>query len=400
MNILVLQESNWAERGPHQQHHLMESLSLGKHNVHVIDYDILWESKENHRILKPKEVFYPEGKSKKGAKIKLIRPAIVQMPLLSYLSIPITHSLAIVDEIRRFKPDVIVSFGILNAFAGRIISRFYGVPFTCYLIDHLYTLLPLKQAKPIAKVMEAKVMSSSDKVFVINKGLKDYAISMGAKPESVSIVPGGVDAERYRVASKRRGDVRKALGISERDVVLFFMGWIYNFSGLVEVADALVRWNGPTKYKLMVVGDGDAFNELRGIKEKHHLDGLLLLGKQPFGRIPELLSAADICLLPANPKAPEMQNIVPIKLYEYLAAGKPVIATRLPGIIKEFGFGNGVSYVFGPEEVLDRCSEMVENDDLETEGRRLQDEARQYDWSGILDTFEAQLIDIVAAIGA
>ena len=47
-----------------------------------------------------------------------------------------------------------------------------------------------------------------------------------------------------------------------------------------------------------------------------------------------------------------MQDIVPIKLYEYLAMAKPVIATRLPGIVMEFGEGNGIPLHRRPEGTL------------------------------------------------
>ncbi len=390
MNILVLQESNWSERGPHQQHHLMERLSLANHKVHVIDYDILWDSRPKRRVLKLRETFSPKGKTKEGSRILLIRPAIIQMPVLNYLSIPITHGLEIIEEIRRFKPDIIVSFGILNAFVGRKLSRLYGVPFACYLIDHLHTLLPLKRAEAIAKKVEGSVIASSDRVFVINKGLKDYAIAMGARPDDVSIVPGGVDAESYHIGSKSRESVRKDLGVSEHDTVLFFMGWLYDFSGLREVAEAIAK-RKDSKFKLIVVGEGDAYNTLKEIKERNHMSSLLLLGKQPFSKIPEFLSAADICLLPADPRAPEMQNIVPIKLYEYLAAGKPVIATRLPGVLKEFGEGKGISYVSGPEEVLSMCEKIIQQTDMAEDGKKLQERSKQYDWGNIVSSFEDQL---------
>ena len=43
-----------------------------------------------------------------------------------------------------------------------------------------------------------------------------------------------------------------------------------------------------------------------------------------------------------------MQDIVPIKMYEYMAIGKPVICTKLPGVMWEFGEGNGVLYADSP----------------------------------------------------
>ena len=43
MKILVLQESDWIEVGPHQSHHLMERMSLRGHEIEVIDFEIRWK---------------------------------------------------------------------------------------------------------------------------------------------------------------------------------------------------------------------------------------------------------------------------------------------------------------------------------------------------------------------
>ena len=56
-----------------------------------------------------------------------------------------------------------------------------------------------------------------------------------------------------------------------------------------------------------------------------------------------------------------MQDIVPIKIYEYMAMQKPVIATRLPGLVAEFGEKNGIIYINTPEEVLDVVHEKFKN---------------------------------------
>ena len=53
MNILVVQESNWLARNPHQQHHLMERLAARGHSVRVIDYDIDWKKENEERSFKP-----------------------------------------------------------------------------------------------------------------------------------------------------------------------------------------------------------------------------------------------------------------------------------------------------------------------------------------------------------
>ena len=95
----------------------------------------------------------------------------------------------------------------------------------------------------------------------------------------------------------------------------FFMGWLYHFSGLKEVARELAKIKDQyPKIKLFIVGDGDAYENLKELRE-HALDledRMILAGKQPFEKIPQLIAAADICLLPAYDNE-IMHYIVPIK---------------------------------------------------------------------------------------
>lgn len=53
-----------------------------------------------------------------------------------------------------------------------------------------------------------------------------------------------------------------------------------------------------------------------------------------------------------------MKNIMPIKIYEYMAAGKPVIATNLSGLLMESGIKNGIIYTDKPEEVIKKANEI------------------------------------------
>ena len=126
------------------------------------------------------------------------------------------------------------------------------------------------------------------------------------------------------------------------------MGWFYKFSGLKELAEHLLN-NQNLNIKLLAVGDGDLYPFLYSLSQKSNK--IILTGRVPFEKIPDFLSAADICVLPAH-KNEIMMHIVPIKIYEYMAAGKPVIATKLTGIIHEFGKGNGILYCNDIEELI------------------------------------------------
>jgi glycosyltransferase involved in cell wall biosynthesis len=86
-----------------------------------------------------------------------------------------------------------------------------------------------------------------------------------------------------------------------------------------------------------------------------------------------------------------MMNIVPIKIYEYMAMGKPVIATNLPGLKKEFGNNNGVVYIENPEQTLEKAIYLSENYMIKSEGNKASLCSRDQDWNKITNEFESIL---------
>lgn len=82
-----------------------------------------------------------------------------------------------------------------------------------------------------------------------------------------------------------------------------------------------------------------------------------------------------------------MMSIVPIKMYEYMVAGKPVLTTRLPGLMKEFGETNGVLSVNSPDAVIDKALELIETRRISSVGEKAQDFVRPLKWDRLTDTF-------------
>jgi len=391
MKILVVQESNWVERGPHQSHHLMERLSKKGHEIRVIDFEIGWRSNGRKELISKRKVFKDVCDIIDGGYVTVIRPPIIKLPVLDYMSLLYTHNKEIKRQLEEFNPDVIVGFGILNASLAIRLARQKKIPFTYYLIDELHRLVPQKVFQPIARYTESRNLEGADKVVAINEKLKDYAIEMGADPEETYLIRAGVDTDRFNPKNDG-GQIREGYGIKKEDIVLFFMGWLYNFSGLKEVALELAKIKDET-LKLLIVGGGDLYDELNGIRERYGLQNqIILTGRQSYERIPEFIAASDICLLPAhNNKI--MKNIVPIKIYEYLAAGKPVIATELPGVMKEFGVDNGVIYVTDSTDVLAKAIELVGLDDNELVelGKKARRFVEPLDWNKMTNEFEKLL---------
>jgi glycosyltransferase involved in cell wall biosynthesis len=389
MNILVLQETDWIKRGPHQQHHLMDRMALRGHHIRVIDYEYLWKEDKNREIITGRKEIKRAYKIFKEANITLIRPGMIKAPVLDMASIVYFHRKEIKRQIQEFKPDIIIGFGILNAYIGMQLAKKHDIPFVYYLIDHLHTLLPSEIFRKTAEQFEKLTIKGSDRIFVINKGLKDYAVEMGGNINKISVIPAGVDLEKFN-PQVDGSSIRKKYGIKENDILLFFMGWIYDFSGMKEVAESLSTTNNEN-IKLMIVGEGDLYKHLLKMKSEKNLnDKLILTGKIPFEEIPEHIAAADICLLPAY-KNEIMMNIVPIKIYEYMAMGKPVIATNLPGIQKEFGADSGISYIENSADTLEKALWLYETNKIKVEGEKGYSYVHDLSWNNITGQFEGLL---------
>ncbi|MDG6219756.1 MAG: glycosyltransferase family 4 protein, partial [Candidatus Thermoplasmatota archaeon] len=297
-------------------------------------------------------------------------------------------------NINLFNPDVIIGLGLLNVHIARLKAKKNRIPFVFYSIDKNYSLVPSSLYKPFAKFLEKLNVLNADLVLTINKGLRNFALDLGCKQKNVKIITGGVDIESYCYKGNRK-TIRKKYGYTEKDTVLFFMGWIYEFSGMKEVVLELAKYKDRNpNIKLLLVGEGDLFNELQLIRERYNLhDSVNLTGKQPFEKIPEFLAMSDICLLPAYYND-IMRDIVPIKVYEYMAASKPVIATRLPGIMEEFGKNHGIVYINKSEETLQKSLEMINRGIVKDEGIKARKFVEEYDWTKITNDFEKVLEEL------
>src|SRR2546423_3335494 len=118
MRILVLQESDWVAKGPHQGHHLLERLRSRGHDVLVIDFEIRWRDRSEATALAMRREFPSVYKVLASGRIPVIRPGFLRIPILDVVSLLLTHGLEVRRQFREFRPDVVVGFGILNAYIG------------------------------------------------------------------------------------------------------------------------------------------------------------------------------------------------------------------------------------------------------------------------------------------
>lgn len=394
MRILIVQDTDWIRRNPIQHTHLAERLALRGHEIRVIDYEILWRDEGKKELLSNRQVFYI-SRIHEGVNIPVIRPRILKVPLLDYASMLLTYKNEINQQIKEFKPDVIIGNDILTPLLTYRAAKRNGIKTIFYAIDIEHRLIPFKLLQPLGKYIEAKNIKDADLVIAINEGLREYTIRMGAERNKTLVIRAGIDPKRFDPGLNGE-KIRKRYGISSNDKVLLFVGWIYDFSGLREVVLELSKIKDERpNIKLLIVGDGDGFAEIKGLVDDHDLrDRVILTGRQPYDDIPLFIASVDVCLLPAYNNE-IMRDIVPIKFYDYMSMNKPVVTTKLPGVIKEFGEGNGVIYVDKPEDVLWKAIELVEGGYAKVEGSKAGKFVEPLSWNNITDEFEEVLKGLI-----
>jgi glycosyltransferase involved in cell wall biosynthesis len=391
MRIIVVQETDWLRRGPHQQHHLFERLSLRGHDITVLDYPILRPHWPREPLVAARMERANAARLYRGARIRLITPATLSPRLLARPSSVLSFRVELARLIRSARPDLIVSYALSTGLPALSLARRHRIPFVFHVIDALHAIVPSGLLRPIAHRVEQRLFRAADDVLVINEHLRDYALRMGAVPGRARVLRSGVDLARFKPVPPDPA-VRAGLGLTLNDYVLFFMGWLYPFSGVRQVAESLRA--APPGVKLLVVGDGDELAALRRLRDTSLADRLILTGRMPYDHIPELLAASDVCLLPFR-TVPATEHIVPVKLYEYMAGGRPVISAPLPGVLRDVGEDNGV--VYAPAEQQLQTALALRSRAAE-HGRRARAFVEAHcDWETITDEFEAVLLNHVGA---
>ena len=398
VTILLTQDTDWIKRGPHQQHHLLERLGRAGHKIFVVDFDLLWDQEKKGGLVKKRRFYSGISKVVPDNRVKIIRPPVLKIPLLDKLFTLFFHFMEINNVAEREKVDIIIGTTLMTSISGFLVSRIHGIPFVLHMLDTNYSLASDYIPKPllfIAKVIEMINFKNADRILTVNKQLKSHVINLGGKREKIISFPTGVDVQKYERGAIHRDRVRKELGILNSDYVLFFMGWLYHFSGLDDIARIIVdkKVGG---LKLLVVGEGDLYHVLRRISKKS--DDILLTGKVDFDEIPKYLSAADACILPSKIND-IMRHIVPIKLYEYMAARKPILSTPLPGVMKEFEGHDGIIYCNYGEAMINTALEIKKNRVLEKLGEKNFQYVKKRDWDLLAKDFEEIINEIVENFG-
>jgi glycosyltransferase involved in cell wall biosynthesis len=218
----------------------------------------------------------------------------------------------------------------------------------------------------------------------------------------VTTIPNGVrlPAGRALDPSARPGADRgqNPRSAAENSLVIGYAGHLYPWKGVDVLIRALEQL--PDARALIVGGfptesDLDRARLLaRQLKVEHRIE---FTGQVEPARVPALLAETDILVLPTVATASAIYTS-PLKLFEYFAAGRPIVASDLPPVREIVRDGeNGLLFEAGSPESLAAAIRRVQEDThlAERLARTAFGEADKYGWSRRAERLEAFLVSVM-----
>jgi glycosyltransferase involved in cell wall biosynthesis len=179
--------------------------------------------------------------------------------------------------------------------------------------------------------LELAAYAAADQVVVVSDGFRANLIGRGVPADKVHTIRNGVSLSRFRPAADQdspareqaREQARERLGARPGDCLVLYAGTHGISHALTAVADAAALLDGQA-VRVAFVGDGSDKPRLRRRVAELGLANVALAPAVPPSQVPELLAAADVCLVTLR-DVPLFATFIPSKMFEYLAAAKPVI---------------------------------------------------------------------------
>jgi len=215
--------------------------------------------------------------------------------------------------------------------AGLLASKRYSLPFFLEVNYTSHTPIVRKRThllKGLQCWIESILFKRADSIIVVSSYLKKHLISMGVKEHRILVLPNAADPGKFH-PSLKADHLRKQLKLQQRKVV-GFVGYFYPWHGidlLLETFPYVRQQVGRVYY--LLVGDGPLYDGIsQMIRQKTMEENVRLMGSVPHDMVPEYLALFDVAVMPHSNDYGS-----PMKILEYMAMGKTVIAPRVGPIL-------------------------------------------------------------------
>lgn len=286
---------------------------------------------------------------------------------------------------RELDPDFIYERYSLWGMAGLRLARNRSIP----LVLEVNAPLAFEQQRfragltcpPLARWVERRIWRKADLSIVVSESLRGLLQNAGARPECIHVLPNAANPRLFHMDLDGK-PLREHLNFNGR-FVIGFVGMFRPWHGVDLLISALedLHQADPSVH-LLLVGDGPLRQQFEAeVRKKGLQEAVTFAGGLAHQEVPQYLAAMDVAVAPY----PALDDFYysPIKLYEYMAAGRAVVASRVGQVAETILDGvNGLLFNPGDRTGLINCLRRLQKDTaLRNElGRRASAACSDHTW--------------------
>ncbi len=201
-----------------------------------------------------------------------------------------------------------------------------------------------------------------DGLIVITNKLKDSYMKEGIPGEKIMVAPDGVDLRIFD-NSYSKEDIREELGIPLGKKIISYTGHLYDWKGAHVLAMSM-KYMSNDYVTYFVGGIGKDIPKFKEFVERNKILNAIIVGHVPPTKVPKYLAASDVVVLP-NIRKGLSEYTSPLKLFEYMASKRPIVASDLPTIREVLNEGNAVLAESGnPKALAKGIEKLLKNEEF------------------------------------
>jgi len=394
LRILFLHEVNYLSKPIFEMHEFPEHLAALGHEVGFVHFP---EGLTRAELADTPFKQAIAGRVLDDVSLTLFTPKTLSGGLAGRLLTVLTSGKQFRNVLQDFRPDVVVSFAVpTSGWQALSVSKKSGTPFAFRALDVSHKIRK-SIFSPIIALAERFIYRNADWVSANNPAMLEYVLEKGGEEQKVGVHFPPLDLGHFTTDREGAAFLRLQLGIPTEAKVILYMGSFFYFSGLPEVIRTFAKEANHDDY-LVIIGAGEQSKELEGIaKDLGIQDKVLFTGLVSFADLPRYLAIADVAINPLKPSLVS-NTALPNKVLQYMAAGLPVVSTRLRGL--ELTFGSDLPGLIFEEASSDVASIALRlahgESNLEQLGLNNAAKVAELFGPGLaVESFEAQLLAMV-----
>ncbi len=172
--------------------------------------------------------------------------------------------------------------------------------------------------RAVQKVMDF-LYRKANHIVCVTDGIENVMRELNIPQSNLTTIKSGVGND---FINSHSNGIRKKYGWEDKYLILFSgtLGWVRPLETIIESARLLAD---DRQYHFVFIGDGQKKNSLEKMAKQYNLNNISFIGLQPLQEIPYYLKAGDV-LVECLKEVPVAKVALPTKVFEYMAAGRPI----------------------------------------------------------------------------